>query len=372
VKGLRRHDAYVLRSFLAAFAVTLLLLTVLVVIADLGERLDRMARSGKRLREAGESPPLAIVEHYATLVPFLWWRIVPLAALIGAAFSLTWLSRHNELAPIVLAGVSTRRMLLPVLVAACVLAAAQVVVRETLSPRLSRRHETLARLLNDRDKERLPEVPHFHDPTGARVSMASYLPRTRRMEDTLVHVRSDPTADGRRVLYRYPSLSWDADSRRWIAERGGVRSVLDAADPAGEERPIPSGEAAPIEAPPSLLELTFREGSALGLASTEIRELVEAYPARPRLRLLLHQQFTVPVSLFVLLLVGLPFCVRLAGGSVVRRFLLCAAVVALYELVGTVASDLGSRGELTPLVAAWLGNVVFGALGLVLFLGMET
>jgi lipopolysaccharide export LptBFGC system permease protein LptF len=263
-------------------------------------------------------------------------------------------------------------MVLPLLVAAGVLAVLQVVVRETLAPGWSRRHETLARLLNDRDKERLPEVPHFHDPTGARVSMASYLPRSRRMEDTLVHVRSDPTADGRRVLYRYPSLGWDEARGRWVAEKGGVRSVLDPADPAGEERPIPSGEAAPIEAPPSLLELTFRQGSALGLSSREIRELVDAYPARPRLRLLLHQQFTVPVSLFVLLLVGLPFCVRLARGSVVSRFLVCAAIVALYELVGTVASDLGSRGELRPVVAAWLGNVVFGALGVVLFASMET
>jgi lipopolysaccharide export system permease protein len=372
VRLLRRHDAYVLRSFLAAFVVTLLLLTALVVVADLGERLDRMSRSGDRLRAAGESPALAVVEHYLTLLPFLWWRIVPLAALIAAAFSLTWLSRHNELAPIVLAGVSARRMVLPLLAAAVALASLQVVVRETLAPGWSRRHETLARLLNDRDKERLPEVPHFHDPTGARVSMASYLPRTRRMEDTLVHVRSDPTAEGRRVLYRYPSLGWDEARGRWVAEKGGVLSVLDPADPAGEERPIPSGEAAPIEAPPSLLELTFREGSALGLSSREIRELVDAYPARPRLRLLLHQQHTVPVSLFVLLLVGLPFCVRLARGSVVRRFLVLAAVVALFEFTGTVASDLGSRGELRPVVAAWLGNVVFGALGLVLFWGMET
>jgi lipopolysaccharide export LptBFGC system permease protein LptF len=368
----RRHDGYVLRSFLAAFLVVACLLTALVVVADLGDRLDRIDKAEKMIRSAGETPVLAVLEYYATLLPFLWWRLLPLAALIAGAFSLTWLSRHNELAPLVVAGVPSRRIVLPILLAGVALAGTQVLVRETLSPRMSRRHEVLSRLLANRPPDRLGEVKHFDDPSGARLSMAAYLPQSLRVEDAFVHVRSDPATGGRRTLYRYPTLVWSAGTKAWLAERGGERIVLDPARPAGETRAIPAGERAPIDAPPSLLELTFREGSALGLSSSEIRELVDAYPGRPRLRLLLHEQRAVPVSLLVLLLVGLPFGVQLSRGGVIRRFLLCASLVALYEFLGSVATDLGARGELNPVVAAWSTNVVFGALGLVLFAGMET
>ena len=368
----RLHDGYVLRSYLGALVVTLLLLTALVVVADLGDRIDRISRSERVLRAAGETPLLAVLEYYATLLPFLWWRMLPLAALIGGTFALTWLSRHNELAPLVLAGVPTRRLVLPVLLAGVVLAATQVVVRETLAPSVSRRHETLARLLNGRASDRLTEVPHFHDPGGGRLSMGAYVPRSFRMEDAFVHLRADPAAGGKRGLYRYPSLVWDETRAEWVADRGGVLSVLDPADPAGEERALAAGSIAPLRAPPSLLELTFREGGALGLSSSEIRELVAAYPGRPRLRLLLHQQAAVPVSLVVLLLIGLPFSVQLAKGRTIRRFLACVATVALYQFTGTVATDLGARGELNPVVGAWLADVVFGALGLVLFAGMDT
>ena len=79
----RLHDGYVLRSYLGALGVTLLLLTALVVVADLGARLDRISRSEKVLRAAGETPIVAVLEYYATLLPFLWWRMLPIAALIG-------------------------------------------------------------------------------------------------------------------------------------------------------------------------------------------------------------------------------------------------------------------------------------------------
>jgi lipopolysaccharide export LptBFGC system permease protein LptF len=282
------------------------------------------------------------------------------------------MSRHNELSPLVVAGIPTRRVVLPILLAGAALAATQVVVREALSPAMSRRHETLARLLAGRASDRLVEVGHFDDPSGGRLSVAAFLPRESRLEDAFVHVRSDPAAGGRRALYRYPTLTWDESRAAWVADRGGVRSVLDPSDVAGEERALPPGSVAPLVATPTVLDLTFREGSALGLASSEIRALVEAYPNRPRLLVLLHQQGAVPVSLCVLLLIGLPFGVQLSRGRVIRRFLGCAALVALYELTGTVASDFGERGALNPVVGAWFADVVFGALGLVLFLGMES
>jgi lipopolysaccharide export LptBFGC system permease protein LptF len=43
-----------------------------------------------------------------------------------------------------------------------------------------------------------------------------------------------------------------------------------------------------------------------------------------------------------------------------------------YYVLDGVVTDLGSRGALNPIVAAWASHVVFGALGIALLSGVET
>ena len=74
----------------------------------------------------------------------------------------------------------------------------------------------------------------------------------------------------------------------------------------------------------------------------------------------------------MLLLIGLPLSFHLGKGGVFRAFAKTLAIVALYFVAGSVLTDLGARGSLNPVVAAWSANVIFGALGIVLWLGIET
>src|SRR5204862_5997018 len=123
------------------------------------------------------------VEYYATLIPFLWLKILPLASLIAASLCVTWLSRQNELAPLVAAGVPSRRVLAPILLAALALTGAQIYARESFVPSLSRRHDDLHRLLERSGRtDRFQDVPHVQDTGGGRLSMSAFVPGVRRME----------------------------------------------------------------------------------------------------------------------------------------------------------------------------------------------
>src|SRR5207253_3686210 len=139
-----------------------------------------------------------LFEYYATLVPFLWMKILPISVLLAAGLSVTWLARQNELAPLVSAGVPTRRILLPILLAAAALTALQMVARETVVPGLSRRHDDLHRLLTEKKgrPDRFQDVPHVFDTGGGRLSMSAYSPSGRRMEGAWVTFVHDPAAAG--------------------------------------------------------------------------------------------------------------------------------------------------------------------------------
>jgi lipopolysaccharide export system permease protein len=371
----RRHDRYVLRAFLAALGVALLVLTGIVVIYDLADRLNRLPKALAGVRAQGLSPGAALAEYYLTFVPFLWLKILPLAVLLAAGLAITWLGRQNELAPLVSAGVPSRRVLLPVLLATVLLAGGQAWARETVAPRLSRRHDDLHTLLFERRGRlgRFADVPHLRDPSGGRLTVAAYVPAERRMEGVWITFVHDPSAGGERTAYRYALLEWDAAVGRWVAPRGGTRRVLSTEHTGTAVRSLGPDDPVPLRMSPSLVELTVREGAAMGLSSAEIRDLADAHPDRTRFRLLLHEQAAGSVSTVVLLLVGLPLVHHLRrrrGG--LRVVAGVVAVCAGYFVTSTFATDLGSRGTLNPVLAAWVADVVFGALGLVLWATMDS
>jgi lipopolysaccharide export system permease protein len=371
---IRRHDRYVLRAFLSALGAALLVLTTVVVVYDLTIRLDKLPKAIDELEGRGMPAKSTIVEYYLTYVPFLWLTILPLAVVLAAGLSVTWLARQNELAPLVAAGVPSRRVLLPILLATVGLAGAEAVARETFVPALSRRHDDLHRLLFERRSRvgRFREVPHLIDAEGRRLSMSSYSPSERRMEAVWVTVRQDPAAGGGRAVYRYPELAWNDERETWLPPRGGERRTLGVEESATSVKTLSKDDPVPVSLRPALLELTLRQGSAMGLSSAEIAALAEAHPEKPRFRVLLHEQPASSVSTVVLLLVGLPLVFRLGKRGTMRAFVRALVACGAFFVLSMVAVDLGARGTLNPVVAAWAAPVVFGALGVVLWLDLES
>ncbi len=370
---LRRHDRYVLRSFLASLGTAILFLSSLVIIYDLADRIDKLPKRLDGLRAQGLVPGWVVVEYYATLLPFLWIRILPVAGVIAAGTTFTWLARQNELVPLVTSGIPTRRIVLPVIVAAIVLAGLQTLVRETWVPRMSRRHHDLHRILSDDRPERLKDVQHIQDAGGGRLSMAAYLPRTRHIEGAWITFPHDSAAGGRTVVLRYPVLRWDEAASRWIADRGGERRVLEPRETGAAAALLGPLDPVPLALEPSLLELTLREGAALGFSSAEIGKLARANPEKVRFTLLLHQQWAAPFSGVVLLLLSLPVVIHL-GRRVpfLPSFAKTVTFTALYFTVDSLVSDMGARGALNPVLAAWTATVVFASLGIVSIASMET
>jgi len=74
----------------------------------------------------------------------------------------------------------------------------------------------------------------------------------------------------------------------------------------------------------------------------------------------------------VMLLMGIPMVFHLGRGHVFRSFAKTLALIAAYFLVDSIVSDMGARGTLSPVLAAWAPHVVFGALGLALMSGIQT
>lgn len=367
---LRRHDRYVLKSFWSTLGAVLLFFTVIVVIVHLADRIGRIMRTAEGLRATGYNVWLLATEYYATLVPFVWLQILPLAAALAAAFSLSRLTRNNELAPLVTGGVSTSRVTLPIVLSGVLLAVGIFAVQELLVPSMSRRNMELSRLLNDREPDRITEVPHFDDPDGARLSMAAYQPLARRLEGALLTFREP---DGTpKALRFYPLLEWHEKEHRWIAVEDGTLFPLGEDETGTVRIRLPAGEPAPLGADVRLLEVSVLKELALGLSLREMAELVRADPDNPRLHYMYAEGMTRCLAPLVLLLLSVPFCLVLGRRSAIPGITSVLSAAAAQYAASFLALRLTASGEINAVMMAWLPTVVLGSVGLALWLTMRS
>src|SRR5207302_7573839 len=88
-------------------------------------------------RHGGLAPVLRhIGQYYSYQISKIFDQLCEAIILLAAMFTVAWMQRSNELLPLLSAGVSTRRVVRPVLYSACALLSLTVLNQELVIPRI--------------------------------------------------------------------------------------------------------------------------------------------------------------------------------------------------------------------------------------------
>ncbi|MBI3450465.1 MAG: LptF/LptG family permease [Acidobacteria bacterium] len=108
----------------------------------------------------------------------------------------------------------------------------------------------------------------------------------------------------------------------------------------------------------------------------QIRKTIEEFRHMPkgpgRKRVLnealveLHKKFSIPATCFVFALLGLPISLAQRRGGKAWGFLVSLVVIAIQYFLLTAGEQMADRGRVSPAVAMWAGNAIFGAAALLM------
>jgi lipopolysaccharide export system permease protein len=126
----RLLDRQMIYSYLKAYLICLVSLLGLFIVVDLFMNLDDFFQTQKGLRPALEH----IGKYYGYKSTQIFDRLCEAIVLLAAMFTVAWMQRNNELLPLLSAGVSTRRVVQPVLVAACAMLGLAILNQEIVLP----------------------------------------------------------------------------------------------------------------------------------------------------------------------------------------------------------------------------------------------
>jgi len=91
-----------------------------------------------------------------------------------------------------------------------------------------------------------------------------------------------------------------------------------------------------------------------------------------RLTVALYQKLSYPMVSFVMALIGVPFSFKTGRKGAFYGIGLCIAVGIIYWSTFELFGKLGGINQLSPFVAAWFPNIIFGAGGFWMMLRMKT
>ncbi len=356
-------DRYVLREYLTFLAVGLAVGTVLFVIVDLLQTLDRFLRV---------KPPLAyVLQHFAFRLPGALYDGLPIVVLMATVFLFLSLTRQRELDALKAAGVSLYRVSLPVLSLTVVLSLAALIFQETLLPDINARAEEV-----DRVKIRggLPRHLQKRNQIWYRSSDTRFFrielldPVEQSIEGLLV-LEIDPAfrlaarLDARKARWREAGWELIDGVAREISEDHRVRSVPFTRTVA--QMPETIDEFSKVQKPPEAM--SFRELRGYVMRLQESGHHVGKYVVG------MYSKLSFPLIHVIMALVAIPFALVAprSGGRAVGVGIAVAISVG-YWVVHSMALAFAKADLLPPILAAWTANIVFAGLGAALFLRART
>jgi lipopolysaccharide export system permease protein len=362
----RRLDRYIASYFLSCYAVTFLFFVGLFIVVDL------ISSAEKFIQTAGEEhwsfPALAqrVVVYYLLYLPTIFLQVAPFMTVISGIAAVARLRKNNEVIPIVMAGCSTFRMLVPVFALAVLLTITMVAVQERVAPKVASLRIISRATLRRGDEGARINPDACTDEQGRLWFLAPLELKSRHMESADVTWAEENA--GARVVYWITAkgLTYDPVRNGWSVENGSKTTQIAQGElPPAEEKIdfIPGG--------PVPEDLLADEKSPYDLSVTEIAHLAVARP-NPKWSVLFHHHLTFPLTNVLLLLLGIPFVLRHEDRNFFLNLAKGAFVCILYFVADIALRNLGARGALDPRAAAWIPVIFFGSLGVCLFDSIRT
>ncbi len=353
-------DIYLLRRFAGAFCATLLVVVLLHLLGDVFNRVDNLMGHDATLANA--------VRFFLYRLPLLVSRSIGFATLVAAFLTLGALAHQKELVAFGASGISLHRITVPFLLFAVAISAGTFVWNETAVP-FSMRH---AKFVYDVQVRKAQLQSVFRDKQiwirsdDAFIRADDFDTETGRLRGLSIY-RTTPRF---RLagLIESPAALWNGD--RWVPEGGTEWRFLD--DGTVEKHSV-AGEL-PLDERPDDFRIFTRSPDEFSY--TELKERIRSLRRKGvdtvRDTVNLHTKVAVPLVTPITILLAIAFAVRPGRrDSIALNLAVSAAIGFSYWVLLGFCVSLGKAGAMPPWVAAWLPNMVMGALSLFLYVGSE-
>lgn len=351
-------DRYIIRKFLGTFFFCLVLIMTIAVVFDFAEKIDNFMEHSAPWRAV-------IFDYYVNFVPYFATLFAPLFVFIAVIFFTSKMAVSTEIIAILNSGMSFRRMMWPYFISATVIAIFIFYLTNFVIP-----HANLVRMdFEDKyyhSQGRKVNVDNIHrqDNRNVYVYMESYSPLYLRGRNFTIE-KFDVSGQLVSKLSA-PSVLWDSTKNKWGALNYVIRTM--------ENNSEILTRGARIDTTLNIKPGDFAKNPDI-VGTMKYRELNDyirllQLQGSDELKVFLiekHRRIASPFAVFILTLIGVTLSSRKVRGGIGMNIGIGLALSFSYILFLQFASQFSLKGNLAPMLAMWIPNILYLAIGSVLY-----
>jgi LPS export ABC transporter permease LptG/LPS export ABC transporter permease LptF len=356
-------DRYVALTYTRMLGLSALALCSVFYISTFTELTEKV------LKGAGTWTMLWTYLAYAT--PQYFYYIIPLSVLLATLITVAMLTKNSELVVMKACGISLYRVAMPMVGAGILAGATIFVLEQTVLGPANRQAEAIKYVLKGGRIEMFGVLNRrwVMGDDGDIYHYSYYDPQTRRFSGLWIYeFNADMTRLTRRTFAQRAAFVKDAT---WQVEDGWTRVFPDS----GDARPFePFKQTVKTLAPASLF--TTESPDPDFMSYTQLRAYTERLRASGldvvRQQVALWRKISFPFVTLIMTLLAVPFAVTIGRSGAMAGIGVAIGIAIVYWTTISVFAAMGAGGVMTPVLAAWAPNLLFGAGALYLLLTVRT
>ena len=349
-------DQYILKKLLTTYVFVVLILVSVICVIDFTEKNDDFLKHKL-------SASTILTEYYINLFPYWASLLSPITVFIATVFVTAKMASHTEMIAILSSGVSFRRLMLPYVVGSALIGSVNFGLVSYVIPNANKVRVAFER--------KYVKSPFYYDERNIHIKVA---PNTYVYMESYTNVGKAgyrftmEDIRGTTLLRKLESerITWDSIKGKWqignykLRTFNGTKETISYGPPTDtllNLRPKDFDSNYMLYETFTLPELgafikELQNRGADGVATYQIEKYV---------------RFTSPFAIIILCLIGVIVSARKSRGGVGFQIAFGFILAFIYIIFFIMTKTIAEVGGLEPVVGVWIPNVLFAAVGILLY-----
>lgn len=357
---LKLLDTYILKKFLGTFVFTLLVITTIAVVIDTSEKADDFVKSGLSAWQL-------VTHYYIGFIPFIMSMIFPLMVFIAVIYFSSKMAGRSEFIAILAGGVRYNRMLRPYLIGSVFLAVIFWLASQYWVPRANEIRTDFQAVYVDGNSSYNSDL-YRNNNYYLRVDPTTFV--GFRYYDTVNKAASSffmQKLHGNKVYYniRAETIRWDPAKKDWKLQNVVVRTID------GVKETLKKQDSMHVNLNVQPKELRRDDYLKDKLTTPELHQFIHMEEVRGTeglntFKVELYHRDATPFSVIIMAMIGAIISSRKIRGGSGIHLALGIVMAAIFVVMDKFAVTFSTKGNLPPMLAAWLPNIIFtGVAGII-------
>lgn len=354
---IKRLDWYIIQKFLGTYLFAIALIISIAVVFDFNEKMDKFMEH--------QAPWTAIVfQYYMNFIPYFANLFSPLFVFIAVIFFTSKLAENSEIIAMFSTGMSFKRMMRPYMISAAIIAITTFALGSYIIPKGSvtrlnfedryvkkKKTSAVSNVQLEVDSGVVAYIDNYSDynKTGNRFSLDKFVDKKLVSHLTARRIIYDTTTVNKWTIHDYMIRNLDG-LKETITKGDRIDSIINM-DPT---------------------DFLIMKNQQEMLTSPQLSEYIEKQKRRgfaniKEFEIEYHKRIAMSFASFILTIIGVSLSSKKTKGGMGLHLGIGLALSFSYILFQTIASTFAISGNVPPIIAVWIPNLLYSFIAFYLY-----